>query len=581
MLDGTSQKLLQLATENRDQHRRDYRQLADAINRPFVDRLGDGLAGQEAAEALERHILDFEEAIADVAKRRSRLYWQHLSRRIPPVPLEGSSPWTVTLFRAVLQLAILKHGLDPVEADDMTGEDGYLVPREITYDDYRGIYDLEYLSLELNHAVTSYRRVGKGAVIRARTATTYTTEANRASERLMSLLDKRTSRYQDIFSEYGSSLDTSVASLTDAEERYGFIPYPALNAEQQAFSEELSRVFGFALDGDGASPGTTNYLPRALAVQPLLDLLGLYDDQLHELCGASAEQIIGVLWAVATQQLISIRHSPSYGMQYVQRAYAVFTRDEGLENAIEELAALYRLFVKDRHGSLPDEAEAQQDVETVLAALSWKDDEFSEISLWDRAPHKVVLNYGEVGLWDFSAIPLFLRGLLAQVAFLSGEIGNVKSANFEAEAIALIGATEGVTPWESQKVLVAPDGSKREIDASFIAEDTLYVIECKAFSAHPRIDRGDFAALKARWETLRAYVDQARTLATFLETNHVGRNYAVPDGVARIEGCLCTPLAEAVPDGSPDFWLDEETPRIAVPAELLEFVTGEKASLLE
>jgi hypothetical protein len=51
--------------------------------------------------------------------------------------------------------------------------------------------------------------------------------------------------------------------------------------------------------------------------------------------------------------------------------------------------------------------------------------------------------------------------------------------------------------------------------------------------------------------------------------------------VTQIEYCVCTPLAEYIPDVSPEFWFDEETPRICVPAELLEFVKGEKPRLLD
>jgi hypothetical protein len=50
--------------------------------------------------------------------------------------------------------------------------------------------------------------------------------------------------------------------------------------------------------------------------------------------------------------------------------------------------------------------------------------------------------------------------------------------------------------------------------------------------------------------------------------------------VTRIEHCLCTPLPEYIPDASSEYWFDDETPRICVPAELMEFVKGEKPRLL-
>ncbi len=76
------------------------------------------------------------------------------------------------------------------------------------------------------------------------------------------------------------------------------------------------------------------------------------------------------------------------------------------------------------------------------------------------------------------------------------------------------------------------------------------------------------------------YLDQAKTLRDFLETHPEGANYRVPERVVRIEHCLCTPHVEYVPDTSGELWFDDETPRICIPQELIEFAKGEKPRLL-
>jgi hypothetical protein len=164
------------------------------------------------------------------------------------------------------------------------------------------------------------------------------------------------------------------------------------------------------------------------------------------------------------------------------------------------------------------------------------------------------------------------------VGFLGGTPANHKSAAFEREVNAVISATEGVTVWR-RGLLRTEDGRERDLDASFVIDDVL-VVECKAFSANPRIDRGDFAALKGRWETLVAYLKQSQTLAELLTHTRKGRNYEVPDHVTRIEHCVCTPIPEYMQDTEPRFWFDGETPRICMPRELLEYATGTKPRLL-
>jgi hypothetical protein len=266
-------------------------------------------------------------------------------------------------------------------------------------------------------------------------------------------------------------------------------------------------------------------------------------------------------------------------VQFFQRGYAV-TDPDGNERRLRELALLYRVALKEHVGVELDAAAATADVATIVAALTYTADDFAAINLWDKSPYKPIVVDGRYTIWDYAAIPNLLRALAGQVGFLGGEPANHKSAAFEREVNELIAATEGLMPWQTG-VLRADDGRERELDASFVVGDVLYAVECKAFSANPRIDRGDFAALKGRWETLAGYLEQARTLAEFLAANRTGRNYGVPAHATRIEHCVCTPLAENIQSADAGYWFDDETPRICVPQELIEYVTGTKPRLLE
>ena len=155
-------------------------------------------------------------------------------------------------------------------------------------------------------------------------------------------------------------------------------------------------------------------------------------------------------------------------------------------------------------------------------------------------------------LLDLAAMTDCLSDLFRAVGFNATDPGSIKGKTFEAEVIRQ--ATEaGFVTWECGRILKLDDDTPREIDASFIVGTTLFVVECKARSQNARVERGEYAAVKARWETLRdKHLGQAETLKNFLEANRTGRNYEIPDSVTTIEHCVCTPAAE---------WIHRETLR--------------------
>jgi hypothetical protein len=245
---------------------------------------------------------------------------------------------------------------------------------------------------------------------------------------------------------------------------------------------------------------------------------------------------------------------------------------------LEDLASFYRDVLRIKWSTDIEVNGAKQDVFHIADAVTYHHADYQTISLWDRQPFKIILNDGVFTIWDIGAIPSYLKALASQVGFLDGDTANHKSVAFEDQVKALIARCDKLTAWNSG-ILRAYDDSKRELDASFIVGDTLYVVECKAFSANPRIDRGDFAALNGRWKTLKRYLEQARSLAEFLTVRREGRNYCVLATVRRIDYCVCTPLAEWIPGLGSDCWFDTETPRICTPHELVEFASGTKRRL--
>ena len=577
LADLTSVQLNELVAERQAEFVEVYKKPVQYLRRKFAAQIQDGLDGREAAEALEQYLEQVEARIVDIASRRSRIFWLHVSRRIPPNPLDGVSAWTARLYRTIFSLAILKHG-KPFEGTDELEEDaetGTLVPKDLTFEDACDIYNLEYLALEYNRAATVYRRVCKGAVLRPIGQHSFDAVASSELENLMQLVDRRVSRYYNVFSPYGSSLDISAAAIRgEAQAKRSVLFVAALNVEGNDLPDAIKRTLyiGFT--------DKMNYVIAPLNVAPIQKLLTLFEDQIVNRTGFTPKKILAFTSAIGLRELRRTTDDRRWIFQLFQRAYWITQQGEALENVLSEIASIYADILSDGHGHI-DFNTSLTEVKSIFAALTYSDEDIRHIDLADKVARKLILREGDYFIWDYSNILPFLQSLMYDVAFLDGGVANVKSDNFEQEVIALFAATEGLLPWESRRELVAPDGTKRQIDASFVAGSVLYVVECKAFSANRRVARGEWAAMQNRWETLKKYLDQARTLLEFLVAHPLGNHgsYHVPADVVDIEYCLCTPLPEYIPEISDAFWFDDETPRICTPEELIDFVSGQKRRL--
>jgi hypothetical protein len=586
LTDRTSVRCVELIQQRRAQFDSEYKRVAEQLRRVFVRDIGAGLDGPQAAKALEDFLGRIETAIAEIAARRSRLFWVHLARRIPPVPIEHSSPWTTNLYRTVLSLALLRYGSSNDTASDfkVDYEASSIYPRSLTYEDCRDIYELEYLAFEYNAAATSYRRVGKGAILRPIPPDHFAAIATDELEWLMDLVDRRTERYSSIFSPYGSAIDISGSALKDQPQlARTLVPFAALNVAQQDMPDEVQSSLKIA---NAIASLKFNYLLAVLDADATDNTLLPFADQLTHILGVSPRQILVFLSAVGLRELGGMSRNPAQAMQFVQRAYWITKAGPHLNLALDEIAEFYGTIWADRWAIEIDAETARREVEAIFKALTYTDEKIERISLWDKEPYRLVLRHGDLILWDYSNIPSFIAGLLAEMAFHSGNVGNIKGTNFEEEVLALIRDTDAVELWEARSDLVAPDGTQRQVDASFVSGNTLYVVECKAYSANRRVGRGDWSALQNRWERLTDDLDQARTMARFLEVHPRGKAYPggvpyqVPEQVTRIEYCVCTPFTEFIPKGAQEYWFDAETPRICMPKELMEFVKGDGPRLM-
>lgn len=552
---------------------------AETIRQGLVEELGTaGLTGREAAEALERTLEALEDEIKTIASRHSRPFWLHMVRRLDPEPIGESSRWTVTLYRRILDLGVIKHGLAEMQEEEFRSvESGGIfgsqrVLRDLEDDDIVDAHRLEFLAFEYNATAAAFRRVGKGATLVPEPDNWFAAPATAEIEELMDLLDRRSERYGDLSSPYGVIADPSPDRLAP-DTAMMHLTVPVLNVARVPpdWFKGLSGI-------EFSRPMSFNF--AVLSFQVIRDVLNRFASEITDVAGAEPDVILGTLWALSTKAMLTGRDNPLADAQLVRAGYRpISSSGEKYDEFIDGHSDLFASWWAGVRGETLDQSAALGYLREGLDALTYTEETIGSTSLWDRLPRKAILpaEGEDFFLLDYSAFSAILTGLFREIGLLDGAPANVKAATFEEDVVGRV-RDAGMKVWKETSELIAPDGSRREIDLGVVRDDTLFVVECKAFAQNPRVDRGDFAALKGRRETLEKYLGQATTLCEFLENNRRGRNYEVPPEVTRFESILCSPATEFLWElGGEKLWLSapRRMPRILVPDELVENLTAQ------
>lgn len=546
---------------------------ANAAHQRMLARIGDGLAGKDAAFALRDHIAELEDAMKPLLSAHNRPFWLQLARRWPSEPIGDSRPWTVELYRRVFHLAVLKHGATdrPDEMIRIPLSEGAaaLTPGEISEEDVLALGAVEYLAYELNHAASAFRRVGKGAELRVVNDDLRAVAGDDLQD-LMELLDARVSKYGTLAGPYGAAVNASLPI-----EKPEDAPLIALDLVVNAVGQSGDGMSGFANMRFERPP---NFAPHPVALDETREALLRFDAEMTDLIGVSPDALLATIHGLSIHTLTAMREDARIAAQLFTAAYLPMSWGEHYDGVCKNVGDWVRHWWKTKRGEEIGHEEATKVARDAFAALTYTEMDIEEIDLWARTPLRLVIGDDQRALFDFEAIYEVLAGLFVRVGFIPGDPGSVKGTAFEQE-LNRIAAEHGFKPWRTGIVRIS-DGRSREIDASFIVGRALFLVECKAFSQNPRIELGDYAALQNRWSTLHdTYLDQARTLRDFVRDHRDDERVAVPKQIDTFEYALCTPGVEWIPSRDPELWLTEEVPRICTPAELMQRMESLRAAL--
>lgn len=269
---------------------------AKQLRRGLCARIGDGLAGKDASDAISAYLDAIEDVMSGIAARHSRGYWMHLTRRLPPAPYDDASEWTVLLYKRVLTLAILKHGTPEAAGDEFRELEHPLGPQQtlegLDYDAVVEAFALDYLAYEYVSASQAYRRVGKGSHLEVVDDDFTTTPDSDEIAELIDDVDRRMSAYSELASSSGvlAGGDPQTQSAGDAD-----LPTVILAAQPNARTVPANVAAWHSKEFSG----TPNFVIGTLDIGGYREALSHLREETTRALGVDADVLLSTIWGLS------------------------------------------------------------------------------------------------------------------------------------------------------------------------------------------------------------------------------------------------------------------------------------------
>lgn len=576
------------------------------VRRSLVRAVADQFK-DEATEAQYAVLYDLltqiEKKLQAVIVRRPAFYWLHIYRRIAPglMPaLGGRTDELVTLeVRSFAEQAIFKYGFlgstDGIGVSDkvafgeilggmlkdvlkqhgmstqaMLGYAAFLrkkkqwVLTDFSERDLADVYFIEGLAYQYWYIAARLRSCGKGVLVRPTSSGDIDELRTSEQEELISSFDARGDRKR-ISEGFASNVGTYVRSDLNAEDAIVFANfnvsrYTAKQLEIADLHEDFAPNFlPLAFDAD-AFYESHRYLAPYFERKTGIGLL--------EFCQV-AKAISDVLMAHAVK---GMPHPHSIGLVLLlkfQRGYLFFGTSPG-----ELKAAVAKEISKRRADGHLKQSKAEEQVEKILEFLTLDESKQPILGLWSHGPRFVVIKCGIHYFCDYSAWHTIFRNLF--FGLRNYDPGSRKGAEFE-YAFGTF-ASENSFDVVAQSKEISVHGLKREIDVAVRVNDDLYIFECRAFERPLDFEIGKPKTMSERRRDLEGKLDQATTLAEFIEANRVGDNYDFC-WAKNIQSAVVSPYTEWVWSLDQQHWTSiPKFPRIMSAPEAIEYLKARRTT---
>lgn len=560
---------------------------ADILVKRYIDKYMTNKSRnfEEDIDAIREIQLMIEGKMKQIISSKGIFYWFHLYRRIAPKPSFGEDALTLNLYRNILECAFLKYGKKNCGEEIVYSKQGHLInSTEIASGIYckalkyfgankvlleakndgiflgkfnvnnsLEIYQLERLAFEYWHSTVCYRRLNKGGRLII-DSSGYYVENESTIDQLISVYDKRGTKFDDFSSSSGVPLNHKVLDMKKGTTLIPQYNVTGINCKDYPYD----KIFLGNFQRETKSDIVYNFIWTPFNFDDYYIFNQFYDKEFIKTYGYRIETFVQTLYALLQREILycNVVENP-VGLELLKRAYRRF-------NSVDELAEdIVDISKVDRLPSLSECEFEKDEVTLVLKDLSYSDHYRNKLSLNTLGPRCLIFPSVGNGIEvDYASVIYILRTMMHFLKPIKEKKGHL----FEKIVIERL-ETAGLQTWICQMKLIGEDETSKEIDASFIIGNVLFIAELKSNIQPITYIEGSREVLEHRKsKNIKGIID-ADDKVNWLLTHEKGKNFELPSIVEYIVPIMVGPFREYIWTNDENFWIDENTPRICTISE--------------
>lgn len=537
-------------------------------------------------EILKAKIDLCEKLIKEVATKHNTydmLFW---SRRLAPYNIFNVSEMSVMLYKEIQALSIYKYGISvediyndenlgtfPINLKDFFTIDSKLALEKIKKNKLpvsisnliSDVIRIEILSYIFLNYTQFYRIANKNGILKfERKHSKILHSLTYEQQYLIDLYDERLV-HANILSNTGAYINDSIKNQ---EDQNTFCPLFQLNVDLKTKlpvynpkNEHYRKTFKNDNDKIEFAP---NYLLAGINLKNVYSFLCLFDEEFKLKYNFTVEDFVVFLAFLGRKVVSNIIESLNFQIHIFNRAYT--TMDYNLDTLGKDYIDNYKNIYENITGVKFDNRDlVKVNQNEIIKKFLLESSDKNEIDLWTRGPKKILYQLSEnLMVFDYTGLTDIISYTCKELTMVDGETGNKRAISFEDELVSKVLSVYGhKKTWINRKVIYSKNGQK-EIDASFIIDDVLFLLEAKAINVSFGYDKGDQKALKYRIDKMKSAIKELISKTDFIKKNRKELNPTLPNDINYICPIVISSYPEYIWEKTEDLFLSEEKkiPRI-------------------
>jgi len=517
------------------------------------------------------------------------IYW---SRRIKPENVFKCSSSSVFEYRQIMHLSFIKYCK---RENSLVESEGVFAPKSLhnlntkrifniialkikpndQEEEYFRIisrilnlcYEVEVLSFYYNHLLKEYRIISKGGFLLPHKEMGVFAYVNHKLHYLLNLYDDRLNKTNILSSVGGyATLDSVNIDQLNKKNKFEIINYQE-NIDSIDTRPMIESLFQLSIEKQKSKNEISfmeekyisNYVPTLISLNDFYDYSKNFKVNFFEYYNFRLEDFLVFIVIVFLDIFHSVVEDPHGFVHLLQRGYSLYNLDTLRTNYFNLVNILYDDFNFDK----PETPERVFNV--LFSFFNNTEQSASKIQLDTFGPRGIFYEINDrQGMVDHTSFVNILGHILDPIIKDNDMKGTIFENIVKNKVIELYGED---SLWLCQTKIKVGKSSK-EIDVSFVCDEILYILECKAVNLSWGFFKGDKKAVEFRNMKNEKAITQADKTLDFLSEHKYKMNHDIPFGVKYITSLVITPHPEFIWDNHEKLFVSEKIPRILCLNEL-------------